>query len=111
MSKKAKDGKIFLDDKDLQELEKAHAVISDKEKDILIAKLKQDKAKVELNLLSANYTLKSKEKDELDNSVKKEQKNLTELREKHLSLLSKIRKKWDLPDKFGFDPITGEVIK
>jgi hypothetical protein len=71
--------------------------------------LKVDLVRKELTLLSANYTLKSKEVTEVENNFRNEQEKKKQKANKHLEYINKIKDDLDLPNKWGYDPMTGEV--
>ena len=67
-----------------------------------------NKSKVQLELLSAQYTLKKKEVDELENSVKLKKESTKNLELSHLELKEKIANKYNLQEKWGF-AFDGEI--
>lgn len=102
--------KQVLSAKELALLDKSYSEKQLKEKDIVIANIKVKLAKTELTLLSANFTLKSKENKELDLELENTRKSLRETNAKHGKILNSIKERLGLPEKFGFNPETGEVI-
>lgn len=93
---------------ELRNLSESHDKHTMKQKDIEIARLRIEKAEGQLNLLSAQYTLKSKEIEELKRSQTKEQKEFSELKSEHKKLTDKIGEKYNLGKNWGFSPLTGE---
>ena len=79
------------------------------EKDVVIAQLRNDLVQKELSLLSANYTLKSKQVTELKNELTKVKEKQKKQNEKRLKLIKQITDDLDLPKKWGYDPMTGEI--
>lgn len=100
---------VFISQEFLRQIDSKEAEIKLHQASIEMAKLRVDKADRELNLLSANYTLKSKEKNELEKRVTELNKELTEKQNKYKEVVKDIAKFYDLPEKFGYDHITGEV--
>ena len=69
---------VFISQESIREIEKAEWEVKLFVPKIDIARLRVEKADKELSLLSANYTLKSKEKIELANRVIELEKELEE---------------------------------
>ena len=79
------------------------------DKDCEISKLKRELSERELKLFSANYTLKSKEVEELrivENESKISRKSEEAKRKEYIE---KIKKDHGLSQKWGYDPLTGEI--
>jgi len=94
----------------LLELERRGYEIRIAQKDVELVKSKADKAHVESTLLSANYTLKLKEKSELSEQHKNAEKRYEEVRNYFLDFKEEITKEYNLPNKWSFDPISGEIL-
>ena len=93
----------------LRDIDKFDAKRKEKELEILLAKERCNTADKELSLFSAQYTLKSKEKAELDKAVTDRTAELEELKNQSQKYFKSITQQLDLPDKWGYDPITGEI--
>tara|TARA_R110000787_G_scaffold5686_9_gene20565 strand:- start:6520 stop:6846 length:327 start_codon:yes stop_codon:yes gene_type:complete len=79
------------------------------DKDCEISKLRRELSERELKLFSANYTLKSKEVEELkvlENQMRASKKSEEEKRKEYIE---KIKKDHGLSQKWGYDPLTGEI--
>ena len=79
------------------------------DKEIEVAKLKSELAETQLNLLSANYTLKRKELEELKKSLKEQLDKKRDKNEVYKEFTKKIKEDLKLPERWGFDPETGEI--
>jgi predicted nucleic acid-binding Zn-ribbon protein len=100
----------FLSKDDLSQIKELHYEEALGSKDIILAELRIAKAKAELNLMSAQYTLKNKEITALVEDLDKTRKELLELRTNHEGFLSVVREKMEIKtEKWGFDPLTGEI--
>lgn len=93
----------------LRELDNAHNSQIIKAKDLEIADLKLKKAQVELKLISANFTLKSREVDDLVLEKNKKNSELKEQKNKGAEITKKIGMEFDLDGAWGYDPLTGEI--
>jgi hypothetical protein len=100
---------VIISQDHLREIDKVEHNAQLKTLELSIARLKVEKADKELSLLSANYTLKSKEKVELLERVTELDRELTESKNSYKNLMSEIATTYSLPEKFGYDHITGEV--
>jgi hypothetical protein len=77
---------------------------------IQIIELQEQKAKTQLELLSAQYTLKNKELSELRSTLSEKRKE-HQAKEAETEKISKeIKERLKLPDNWGFHPDTGEII-
>lgn len=99
----------FLKDSELREIEGSHYEQRICEKDLTIAKLKKEKADIELKLMSSNYLLKQQQIQELSASIKSSENLLNKRKEKGKELIGSIGEVYDLENKWGYDPITGEI--
>lgn len=104
------DDKLYLNDSELRDLDKAHYEERIDSLELKNLELLSDKLKKELTLLSANYTLKNKEIEEINVKILDAKNKLEKKKEEHGEFINKIRDKYCLNEKWGFDPITGEVI-
>ena len=109
-SKKKADEEKKLDEADIRKLEHSFFRCQLEIVNIDKARLSVNKAGVELTLLSAQYTLKSKEIVELKAKLKNLEKESKELTELHSEIKDQIKNKHGLSSDWGFDPETG-VIK
>lgn len=67
-------------------------------------------AKTQQTLISANYTLKNREVEDLNRDAITIKKELIESERAHQNLVATLREKYDLPKgKWGYDPLTGLI--
>jgi len=106
---KEQDGK-FLAWVEMQQIESGHA---DSNYGALMVKYHQlelEKAKKELTLHSANYTLKQKEIEELNQKIKTAVDKHTARLISHKEYMDSLKEKYKISKKqWGYDPTTGEI--
>ncbi|MCK5882752.1 MAG: hypothetical protein KAG61_03620 [Bacteriovoracaceae bacterium] len=79
-------------------------------KEVALHLAKTEIAKVQLTLLSANYTLKSKEVEQLNTELPVARKEQKRLADKHKKLAKELQEKYGLTgSNWGYDPMTGEI--
>lgn len=82
-----------------------------KAKEVELAIKNLDHCKTELTLLSANYTLKSKEKESLTLELNRLNTELEYVKNKQKKKNLEIAKKYELSEsKWGYDPLSGRLI-
>ena len=101
---------LTLTSEELRKLEHSFIHVQLKQKDFDKQSVLVQKANTELTLLSAQYTLKSREIADLKTQGKNLEKELQEFKELQKEIRDEIQKKYDLKPNWGFDPETG-VIK
>ena len=99
-----------LTQEELRKLEHSFIHLQFKQKDFDKQSVMVQKANTELTLLSAQYTLKSREIADLKLQGKNLEKELQEFKELHREIRKEIQDKYGLNENWGFDPETG-VIK
>lgn len=108
-SEKVEDDKMYLSESELRSLENVHNEQRVSEKDVKISSLNVKIAELELKLFSANYTLKSKELEELKKDREQKNYKFQKNKEKGAKIVSEIGESKGLKKQWGFDPITGEI--
>jgi hypothetical protein len=93
----------------LRKIDEFQAATTLKKSEIELAKERVLRSEKECRLLSAEYTLKLKESEELKRQHKDRLEELKELQNRSKKLGKEIEKELDLPDKWTFDPDTGEI--
>lgn len=101
--------KKFLSQEQLFKMQDMHKDQLIAKKDLDYACLELKKADTELTLLSANYTLKTKEIEERKLYKNEMKKELLERKNRGKGLVQKIRKDFELNENWGYDPLTGEI--
>lgn len=99
-----------LTPEELRKLEHSFIHTQLKQKDFDKHSVMVQKANTELTLLSAQYTLKSREIADLKQQGKNLEKELQEFKELQKEIRKEIQEKYGLKENWGFDPETG-VIK
>lgn len=95
---------------ELVKMEIAGALGQNRKLELKCYRIELEKAKKELTLLSANYTLKTKEINEIQHKLLElESMNKAKL-EGHKVFVDELRERLELDEKWGYDPETG-VIK
>lgn len=79
------------------------------DKDVEISKLKRELAEREQKLISANYTLKTRELEELRVSENEFIAKRSDELKKRKEYIEKIKSDHGLSQKWGYDPLTGEI--
>lgn len=100
---------VYISQELLRQIDSIESEVKIKSVEAELGRLRVDKADKELSLLSANYTLKSKEKIELTEKALELERTVTTKKNQYKELIKEIAKTYGLPDKFGYDHITGEV--
>lgn len=101
----------MLSSDELLEMEIGHAKQDGILTNIKLCKERVLRAEKELQLLSANYTLKKREHEDLKLELIEAEKRLEQHKEQCKDRNERIKANHDLPDnQWGYDPMTGKII-
>lgn len=101
--------KKFLTDAQLRNIEKRHYEEALAKEEIIKMKMRLDNCRTQLNLMSAQYTLKNKEISELEKELKELDSRLNGEKMKTKLVVQEITDELKLKQRWGFNPDTGEI--
>jgi hypothetical protein len=94
---------------ELVKMEVAGALGQNRKLELKCYRIELEKAKKELTLLSANYTLKTKEINEIQHKLLElEARNQAKI-DGHKLFVNELRERLELDEKWGYNPETGEI--
>lgn len=103
------DGKVFLSHDQIFSIEDARNKELIGAKDLNIASLKYKVSSLELENLKLNVKLKESELSDLESKGRESMEKYNYLKESSKKIIEEVRGQMDLKEKWGYDPITGEV--
>lgn len=89
----------------IESVQNYQLLVSDSDK----LKLKKELINNQLNLFSAQFTLKKKELDDLQRDINNNNEQIKEQQKAHEELKEQIAKKYNLKKNWGYKPSTGEI--
>jgi hypothetical protein len=99
----------ILSIQELKDLESSHCQQQISEVKLRSEKILLDKLKTDLELLQAKFKLKNVDVEKQVQKVEAVKKELERNKEKGKELTNKIKEEYDLNERWGFDPLTGEI--
>jgi aspartate/methionine/tyrosine aminotransferase len=109
MNKKVKDEKASINLEEMvsviESIGKFQLMVSEAEN----LKLCKEKINIQMNLFSAQFTLKKKELDEMQREINNKNEQIKEHQKAHEELREQIAKKYNLKKDWGYKPSTGEI--
>ena len=109
VKKATKSNEVRLDDDELKKLDDAHNKIQIKNLNIQINKEQLKSKKSEYESLELKLILKKQECNQIDATIYSKLKEAKIIMNDYEKIKKEIQEKYELKDKWGYDPITGEV--
>jgi chromatin remodeling complex protein RSC6 len=99
----------ILNEAQLREIDNAHCQQQICEVKLKCEKIILDKLRSEIELIDAKFKLKKNELKEQSLKISDHEKDLIKAKEVGKKLTNRIKEEYGLKDKWGYDPITGEI--